>query len=68
MKSQIKKSPPAKHIHAATLCLHLQILKIRSDIVSKVQLVMEMSKIQMSRLPFNDLQLTSADSGDDLAR
>jgi len=45
-----------------------EILKIRSDIVSKVQLVMEMSKIQMSRLPFNDLQLTSADSGDDLAR
>lgn len=45
-----------------------QILKIRSDIVSKVQLVMEMSKIQMSRLPFNDLQLTSADSGDELAR
>merc|ERR1719259_412796 len=45
-----------------------EILKIRSDIVSKVQLVMEMSKIQMSRLPFNDLQLTSADSGDELAR
>jgi len=46
----------------------VEILKIRSDIVSKVQLVMEMSKIQMSRLPFNDLQLTSADSGDELAR